>query len=417
MFKVKVDDIFETEVIGLENEGKGVCKVHGMVCFVPKVLPGEKVRIRIVQKNKKFLRGKLINIIEESKNRIKPDCPYYEECGGCNLRHQTYKENLKFKKEKVETALKKIGKIDVKVNDIIPSAKENNYRNKVGLKIEDDKIGFYEEETYRIVNTDKCLLCDNEINNTLKVLKRYIEFNINQIENITIKHSSLGEILIDIKSNNDLDVNILDYITTNVSRIKTVIFNDKIIYGNGYIKDITTNLVFNVSSKSFYQVNSSMIDTLYQTAIKEAKLKKDYIALDLYCGTGTVASIVSKYVKKVIGIEIVEEAVRDAKENIKLNNINNVSFICGDVTKEIIKIKDKIDVIFVDPPRKGVDRKAISIMKKISPKKIIYISCNPVTMARDLSYLSDLYDVKKVIPIDMFPNTSHVECVSLLKLK
>ena len=173
--------------------------------------------------------------------------------------------------------------------------------------------------------------------------------------------------------------------------------------------------MFDVSSKSFFQVNSMQAEKLYDTAIKSAKLSKNDVALDLYCGTGTITMIVSKYVKKVIGIEIVEDAIRNAKQNMNINNINNVNFICGDATKEISKIKEKIDVIFVDPPRKGMDRKAISIMKKINPKKIIYISCNPVTMARDISYLTDLYDVKKVIPFDMFPNTAHVECVCVME--
>ena len=175
--------------------------------------------------------------------------------------------------------------------------------------------------------------------------------------------------------------------------------------------------MFNVSAKSFFQVNVTQAEKLYDTAIKMAKLDKNDVVLDLYCGTGTITSVVSPHVKKVIGIEIVEDAVLDARENLKVNNINNVKFICGDAAKEISKIKDKIDVIIVDPPRKGIDRKAIAIMKKIHPKKIVYISCNPVTMARDLSYLTDLYDVKKVTPVDMFPNTSHVECVCLLNIK
>ena len=175
--------------------------------------------------------------------------------------------------------------------------------------------------------------------------------------------------------------------------------------------------MFNVSAKSFFQVNSNGAEKLYDTAIKLAGLDKKDVVLDLYCGTGTITSIVASHVKKVIGIEIVEDAIIDAKENLKINNINNVRFICGDAAKEITKIKEKVDVIFVDPPRKGVDRKAIAVMKKLLPKKIVYISCNPVTMARDLSYLNDLYNVKKVVPVDMFPNTAHVECVTLLVQK
>ena len=227
----------------------------------------------------------------------------------------------------------------------------------------------------------------------------------------------MDEILIDIYSLNNTDIKILDYLTANINNLKSVIYNDKVVYGNGYIKEVSNGLMFNVSAKSFFQVNSVQTEKLYDEIIKQSNLSKEDVVLDLYCGTGTITSIVSKYVKKVIGIEIVEDAIIDAKENLKINNISNVKFICGDATKEINKIKEKVDVVIVDPPRKGIDRKAIAIMKKISPKKIVYVSCNPVTMARDLSYLKDLYDVKKVVPVDMFPNTSHVETVCVLERK
>ena len=415
---IKIDEIYETKITALENEGKGVCKVGGMIVFVPKTLPGEKVRIRITEIKKNFARGKIVEILNPSPKRLESKCPYYDECGGCNLRHQSTSENLIFKKEKVENALKRIGKIDAKVDDVIPSLKDDNYRNKVSFKVENDNIGLYREGTYQLINIDYCLLVENEINDALVVVKRYLSNNENSIKTVTIKHSNaMNEILIDIYSLNDKDIKILDYLLTNINDLKTVIFNDKVVYGNGYISQISNGLMFNCSAKSFFQINSNSAEKLYSIAIKLANLNKKDIVLDLYCGTGTITSIVAGHAKKVIGIEIVEEAVLNAKENLKINNINNVQFICGDAAKEIAKIKERIDVIFLDPPRKGVDRKAIAIMKKLLPKKIIYISCNPVTMARDLSYLSDLYEVKKVIPVDMFPNTAHVECVTLLEKK
>ena len=415
---IKIDEIYETKITALENEGKGVCKVGGMIVFVPKTLPGEKVRIRITEIKKNFARGKIVEILNPSPKRLESKCPYYDECGGCNLRHQSTSENLIFKKEKVENALKRIGKIDAKVDDVIPSLKDDNYRNKVSFKVENDNIGFYREGTYQLINIDYCLLVENEINDALVVVKRYLSNNENSIKTVTIKHSNaMSEILIDIYSLNDKDIKILDYLLTNIDDLKTVIFNDKVVYGNGYISQISNGLMFNCSAKSFFQINSNSAEKLYSIAIKLANLNKKDIVLDLYCGTGTITSIVAGHAKKVIGIEIVEEAVLNAKENLKINNINNVQFICGDAAKEITKIKERIDVIFLDPPRKGVDRKAIAVMKKLLPKKIIYISCNPVTMARDLSYLSDLYEVKKVIPVDMFPNTAHVECVTLLEKK
>lgn len=415
---IKIDDVYEVTIDSLENEASGVAKVGGMVVFIPKTLIGEKVRIRITEIKKNYAKGKVIEILESSKDRIKQSCPYYDECGGCNLRHQSCNESLKFKKNKVENAIKRIGKLDVQVDDVIPSYINDNYRNKASFKVEKERIGFYGEGTYQLVDIKYCLLMKKEINNALKVIRNYLGNNKNEIKNITIKHgNAMDEILIDIYSVNEEDVKIKDYLVGNIYNLKTIIFNDKIVYGNGYISQIINGLMFNCSSKSFFQVNDTQTEKLYNTAIKLANLNKNDVVLDLYCGTGTITSIISTHVKKVIGIEIVPDAINDAKCNLMINNISNVRFICGDAAKKISKIKEKIDVIFTDPPRSGIDRKAVAIMKKISSKKIVYISCNPVTMARDLNYLSDLYEVKKIVPIDMFPNTSHVECVSLLYLK
>lgn len=415
---LKIDEIYETVITSLENEGCGVSKINGIVVFIPKALVGEKVRLRITEIKKNFARGKIVEILEKSNNRIKSKCPYYDECGGCNLRHQTDTENLKFKKEKIENALKRIGKIDAKVEDVIPSFKNDNYRNKLSLKVEDDKIGFYGEGTYQLIDIDYCLLAHEEINKALKVIRIYIKEFKNKIKNVTIKYgNAMNELLIDIYSLSEEDVNIVNYLTSNIDNLETVIFNDKVLLGTGYIKEISNGLMFNCSSKSFFQVNGMQAEKMYDTAIKLAKLKKDDVVLDLYCGTGTIGMILSCHVKKVIGVEIVEDAIKDARQNLIVNDISNVDFICGDATKVISKIKEKIDVIFVDPPRSGIDRKAIAIIKKIMPKKIIYISCNPVTMARDLSYLNDLYNINNVVPFDMFPNTAHVECVSVLHRK
>lgn len=413
---LKIDEVYEARIMNLENEGNGVAKINGVVVFIPKTLQGELVRVRITEIKKTFARGKLVEIIEQSEKRVISKCPYYDECGGCNLRHQNDKLNLEFKKQKVETALKKIGKLDVKVEDVVPSLKNNNYRNKLSFKVEKDRMGFYSEGTYQLIDIEYCLLAEKEINKTLLSLRQYIKDNEHEIKNITIRYGNAkGDLLIDIFSSSKEDEKIKDYIINNISNVKTVVFNDTVIYGDGYIDQISNGLLFNVSSKSFFQVNSFQTEKLYSIAIKNAKLNKNDVVLDLYCGTGTITSIISGYVKKVIGVELVKDAVIDAKNNLKINNINNVNFICGDATKEISKIKEKIDVIFIDPPRKGVDRKAIAIIKKISPKKIVYVSCNPVTLARDLSYLSDMYNVEKATPVDMFPNTSHVECVSVLE--
>lgn len=415
---IKIDEIYDANIEGLENEGAGVCRINGMVVFVPKALTGEKVRIRITEIKKNYAKGKVIEVLEKSKHRVDSGCPYYEECGGCNLRHQDSKENLKFKKEKVENAIKRIGKLDIKVNDVVSSFRDDNYRNKASFKVENNKIGFYSEGTYQLVDIKECKLMKKEINDSLYYIRKYLEENKNEIKNVTVKYgNAINEILIDIYSVNESDINICDFLINNLSSLKTIIFNDKIVYQNGYISQIINGLMFNCSAKSFFQVNDMQAEKLYNLAIKSANLKKSDTVLDLYCGTGTISCIVSSHVKKVIGVEIVEDAVRDAKCNLMINNINNVKFIVGDAAKKVSKIKEKVDVIFVDPPRSGMDRKMISIIKNIKAEKIVYISCNPVTMARDLNYLSDTYITSEVTPVDMFPNTAHVECVILLQRK
>ncbi len=419
LISINIDEIYEEKIIALENEGSGVCKVKGITVFIPKTLIGEEVRFRITEIKKNFARGKLIKILKPSKERTESLCPYYEECGGCDLRHQSDNKNLEFKCQKVQNAVTRIGKINSKVSEIIPSFKNENYRNKASFKVEEDRIGFYGSGTYQLVDISYCRLLEDEINDALSIIRNYIKEHKNNIKAITIKHgNAMNDLLIDIYSINDKqDEKIVEYLKTKVPNLKTIVLNGRTVYGNGYISQISNGLMFNCSFDSFFQVNPVTTEKLYKTAIKEAKLSKDDVVLDLYSGTGTISCIVSKYVKKVIGIEIVKDAVLDANCNKMINNISNVNFICGDATLEINKIKEKIDIIFVDPPRKGVDRKAIAVMKKIAPKKIIYISCNPVTMARDLGYLKDLYDIKKIIPVDMFPKTNHVECISVLEFK
>ena len=246
---LKLDTVYTGVITNLENDGKGVLKLNGMVVFVPKTLPGEKVRFRLIEKKKNYGIGKLIEVVDKSDKRVEPKCPYYNECGGCNLRHQASDYNLLFKKVKVETALRNIGKINIKVNDVIPSKKEDYYRNKASFKVENNKIGFYIEGTYQLFDIEKCLLLDNMINDSLSVIRNYIKDNNNSIKSITIKKGNAkNEILIDIYSIDDDDVIIVDYLIKNINNLKTVIFNDKVCFGDGYINQIIGDLMFNCSS-------------------------------------------------------------------------------------------------------------------------------------------------------------------------
>lgn len=418
LIPIKLDEVYEVVIDSLENEGQGVCKVNGMIVFVPKVLPNERARIRITETKKNYARGKIVELLNASDERTDSLCPYYNECGGCNLRHQTSECNLKFKEEKVKNAIKRIGKMDVNVDNIILAVKNDNYRNKASFKVEGNRIGFYAAGTYQLVDIDYCMLLDDNINDALKIIREYISVNTNEIKTITIKHgNALNDLLIDIYSVNKEDIKITDYLINNINNLKTIIFNDKVVYGDGYISQIVNGLMFNCSAKSFFQVNDIQAEKLYKTAIELAKLDKDDVVLDLYSGTGTITNLVAQRVKRVIGIEIVEDAVKDAIKNSNINSISNTKFICGDAAKEISRINEDVDVIFLDPPRNGADKKTIEVITKLLPKEIIYISCNPVTLARDLGILNTLYNVKKVVPVDMFPNTSHVECVCVLKLR
>ena len=277
IFSLKIDDVATVNIEGLENEGCGVAKVNGMIVFIPKTLVGEKVKIRITEIKKNYARGKVINIIEPSLMRIKNDCPYYEECGGCNLRHQCDKENLKFKKEKVEIALKKIGKIKTSVDDVIPSPKNDNYRNKASFKLEKDKIGFYSSGSYQLVDIENCKLLEDDINDCLYVIRNYLKENGNHcIKEITIKRgNALGELLVNVYSLDDSDIGIVNYLRKNAKNIKTIIYNERIVLGDGYIGQIINGYMFNCSYNSFFQVNSMQTEKLYSIAVKLAKLNKN----------------------------------------------------------------------------------------------------------------------------------------------
>ncbi|MEG2351591.1 MAG: 23S rRNA (uracil(1939)-C(5))-methyltransferase RlmD, partial [Bacilli bacterium] len=373
LITIKIDEIYETTITSLENEGSGVGKVKGITVFVSGALVGETVRVRITQVKKNYARAKLIEIISPSITREKSECPYYGKCGGCNLRHQTEKENLNFKKAKIVTALKRIGKIDAEVQDVIPSLKVNNYRNKATFKVEKNKIGFYEENSYRLIDIDNCKLLEENINQCLIHIRNYIKSNDNQVKMITIKYSNaFGNLLVDVFSADEKDERIIKYLIDMDKNVKTIIFNDQVRYGDGYINQITNSLMFKCSAKSFFQINTVQTEKLYDTVMSVANLQRDDVVLDLYCGTGTLTNIIAKKVKRVIGIEIIQDAVFDAKENAKVNSINNVKFLCGNVLNEIKHINAKVNAIFIDPPRKGVEKSTLEVVLKIFPKKIIY---------------------------------------------
>ena len=393
----------------LDHFGRGIANDNKII-FVENALPEELVEIKIQKENKKLIEATTTNIIRKSDKRINPECPYYNMCGGCNIMHLEYNEQLKFKEQKVKEILKRFANINEdKIKPIIESS-NLYYRNKITLKVK-ERLGLYQKKSYDLINIEKCIIVSKKINELINILNK---LSLNNIEEIIIKDAYDEKTIINIKGKNIdkeyLKENLKDY-TENL-----VIYDNnkkEILLGEGYIIDKIGDYYFKVSDDAFFQVNKYTTEKLYNKVKEYANLRKEERLLDLYCGTGTIGISLSKDAKEVIGIEINEYAVENANENKKINNVENISFICSDVGKIKEKYKN-IDVVVIDPPRSGLSKEALQNVLDINPKRIVYVSCDPVTLARDLKVLKDYYEIKEITPTDMFPNTYHVENVCLL---
>ena len=407
---MNINDEFITKVIRLNNEGKGVSIINGVVTFIDKALVNETLKVKIDKINKNYMEASIIQIIEESKDRIKPICPYYNKCGGCNLMHMSSETILSFKKDKVKNIFKKISNEEINI-DKIYSYNELNYRNKVVFKVKEDKIGFYKNKSNELIDIDYCFICDELINKVLKVIKVFIKENINHnIKEIMIRTCN-SKIMLSL---DNLNSDLKDKFIKKFNIIDSIYINNTLVYGSKNIIQTLNNFNFYVSEKSFFQVNIKTIEKLYDYAL--SKVCDSKTLLDLYSGTGTISILSSSKSKKVIGIEVIPSAVKDANENLKLNNIKNVKFILGKVEDNIEKIKkENVDYLILDPPRSGSDKKSLKNILEINPKKIIYISCNPVTLARDYNSLKDKYYIEDISLFDMFPNTHHIESLMVLE--
>ena len=400
----------------LDHQGRGIGFINEKIVFVPFALPGDIVDIKITKDKKNFCEGSIIKYIEKSKMHIDSICPYFEICGGCDLRHISYDDELKFKENKVKEILSKFTRDDIKVNNIIGSEEIEMYRNKIKFAV-NKKLGLIKRNSHEIIEIDKCLLADSKINELISEINKC---NLNGIQNITIRKSYFTNdtmLIVDIIGEKNIDkslTNLEKYVdslifTKNGNILKTI--------GKGNIIEKLDNLTYKISPNSFFQVNSRQTVKLYDLVLEKASPTKDEIVYDLFCGTGTIGLYLSRSAKKVIGVEINKDAIRDANENKKINNIENVEFYAEDVTKFVDRKLDKPDVVVFDPPRAGLNKKIIDTIKSFSPKKIVYVSCDPVTLARDLKDFSDKYEIIDVTPVDMFPRTYHVECVCLLTKK
>ena len=384
----------------LDHFGRGLGHVSGKIIFVPDLLPNEEALVKIVLDKKKYMVGEVVQLIKKSGNRIIPKCGY-DKCG-CALKSLDYFKTLEFKKKKVTDILKRYGEIEGVVKEIIPSGNIYAYRNKITLKVKDGKIGYFKNGTNDLIEISRCEIASEKSNEIINILKGS---DLSEVREVTIK--DFGEIMLIIKG--DMDIEVLKPL------VSSIYINDNLVYGKENIIANLDDFQFYVSKDSFFQVNMDVALKLYNKVLEYLDKALGKRVLDLYCGTGTISLFLSKYFDEVTGIEINEEAVKCAFLNKKLNNVSNVRFICGDVSKEIHNLK--ADNIVVDPPRSGLTIEGINDILKINPDRVVYVSCDPMTLARDLKLLKEKYIVQEVTLFDMFPWTYHVESVCLLLRK
>jgi len=435
------------DISGLTSEGYGVARIEGFTVFVEGALPEEQAEIRIVKVMKSYAYGKLLRILKSSSGRIDPACGVVKRCGGCQLQHMSYESQLQHKTLQVKAAIERLGGLkDVVINDTIGMDSPWRYRNKAQFPVGrngDIMIGFYANRSHEIINTPHCFIQDEVNDRVIHVVREFIKkYDISVYDEDTgkglIKHIvtrkgfKTGEVMVCIVINGDAipsskalvemlndSIDNLKSVVLNINKKKTnVILGDRniAIFGEEAIYDYIGEFKFRISPLSFFQVNPVQTEVLYNKALEYADLKGGEVVFDAYCGIGTISLFLSKKAGKVYGVEIVPQAIENAKENAKLNGIKNAEFIVGEsetVIPELYRKGVKADVIVVDPPRKGCDEKLLDVIAQMKPEKVVYVSCNPATLARDLKYLSERgYEVKEVQPVDMFPQTVHVEVVA-----
>lgn len=391
--------LMRISVVRMDHLGRGIGYNEGKVIFIPKAISGDVVDIEITNSYKKYDIGKIIEIIEPSNERIDVGCSYYYECGGCHISNLKYFNQVNFKKDKVIDMFKRYLNKEI-VPRVISSEKDFEYRNKITYQVKNGKIGLVDINN-NFIEIDKCLLVSDRVNKLLSILKKE---DLSKAIKIVIRECDNGLIL---SITGDIKIDNL------INECLEIYINGKKKYSKeeGYL--YIGNLKYRVSDKSFFQINTSNICHLYDEVIRYGEFTGNERVVDLYCGVGSISLYISKYVKSVLGIEIVKEAIDDANYNKKINKIDNAIFICSYVAK-IIDDKIECDTLIVDPPRAGLDKHTKSVINNSNIKKVIYVSCDPMTLVRDLKDL-DMYNLEKISIVDMFPQTCHVESVCVLE--
>ena len=448
MDAIQKNEIIEGKVIDLTHEGHGVVKLDRYPIFVPNALINETIEFKVIKVKKNFAIGKLIEIKKESEERVEPPCVYYHKCGGCQLQHMTYQAQLNMKKEQVVNLFhRKADFKDTIIHDTIGMDNPWFYRNKsqvpVGKNNENKVItGFYRQRSHDIIDMDECLIQDNMHQDVLNQLKLWFnELNIS-IYNERKKQGLMRHVV--IRTGHHSRELIVVFVTNGKKFKQSDVLTEKLVaafpeivsvkhnvndthsnvimgetsytlYGKDEIQDTLSDVTFKISDQSFYQINSIQTEKLYQRAIEYAELKGEETILDTYCGIGTIGLYMAPKAQHVYGVEIVPEAIADAKQNATLNQFENTTFVCGKAEEVILKWKAqgiKPDVVMVDPPRKGCDETFLETLLELNPRKIVYISCNPSTQQRDAQQLAQQYKLTQITPVDMFPHTTHVETVA-----
>ncbi len=435
------NDIFEIEITGTTDEGDGVGRAEGVAVFVPYALVGEVVRVLIIKVLKNYAVGKLLEVLKPSVHRVKSKCEYFYKCGGCRFWNVEYEKELEYKRQKVEDCLRRIGGIDVEVPQTNGAENCEHYRNKGQFPVRGSGIGIYAQHSHRVIDIEGCIIQDETNPKVLMCIRNWMEkFGVEaydeetgkgSVRHIYTRNGDSG-ILVCIVTNTEKipheselveelreAVPGLIGVLQNINDRKTnVVLGRKFrtLWGNDYIIDSIGDCKFKISPLSFYQVNKKQTKALYDVVAEFAQLSGEEVVWDLYCGIGTIGQYLAPLAKKVVGIEVVEQAIENAKENALLNNIPNVEYYCGTAEALAPKLKgERPDVVILDPPRKGCERSLLETVAKTKTKKVVYVSCKPSTLARDLKILDELgYKTQKVQPVDLFPRTHHVECCVLL---
>jgi 23S rRNA (uracil1939-C5)-methyltransferase len=443
------NQIYEAEICDYTAEGQGVAKIEGCAVFIPNAIFGEKVKVRIEKAQKTWAAGKIVEILEKSPHRVNRECPVAKLCGGCDFWHMDYEEETRLKAERVRTCLNRMGGESLDTVPILAAPTCHGYRNKAQYPVSSRKgrayAGFFRAGTHDVVENDRCLILPAEMDQVKDIVIAHMNrFRIpaydetahtGLVRHIYVRRGVVsGQVLVCLSANGRKLPHSMELVealkkvpgfTTLVLSVNTkkgnTILGDEFItlYGPGTIEDTLCGLTFRLSPRSFYQVNHHQAQRLYAAAIEQAGITKEDTVLDLYCGVGTITLAMAGAAGKVIGVEVVPQAVEDAKENAKRNGIENAEFFCGDAGQAALELEAKgikADVVVVDPPRKGLNADTIEALSRFAPRRIVYVSCDPATLARDVALLKERgYTLKNAMAADLFPRCAHVESVVCLE--